>query len=157
LFKPNDPEAPPDRKSIRKAARSARVTFDPVSFAALPQDAKEELVQRLDEFLALVVMASCWPQCTLLPTERTAVDLFAKELSFRRTELVNRAVEAQLESSAEPTSITRDVGRYPWPIQDSLRMANELVYYSKSESEFADLATELESLMGGAVSLSKDG
>jgi hypothetical protein len=132
-------------------------SLEPVAFAQLPAEVREALAEQLGPLLARVVMRRCWPACTLLPTERTAVDLFARELSIRRTELVSRAVEAELDPEGEPTSITRDVGRYPWPIQDSLRMANDLVYVARGESEFADLAVELEGLLGGAVSLSKEG
>lgn len=130
---------------------------EPVAFDQLSPEEKEEVLHALEEWLPWAVMTSCWPGCTLLPTERTAVDLFARELSIRRTDLVSRAVEAELETGAEPTSITRDVGRYPWPIQDSLRMANDLAYFAREESAFADLAAELETLLGGAISLSKDG
>jgi hypothetical protein len=118
---------------------------------------RKELTEKLKGYFSWVVMRSCWPSCTLLPTERTAVDLFARELSIRRTDLVNRAVEAELDTGTEPASITRDVGRYPWPIQDNLRMANDLPFLARQESDFADLAIEVESLLGGAVELSKEG
>lgn len=137
---------------------------EPISFVQIPADAKEELTEELKAALAWIFMSRSWPHCTLLPTERTAVDLFAKELSIRRTELVNRVVEAQLRrpddadlTSAQLGVAARDVGRYPWPIQDSLLMANDLGYLARQESEFADLAIELEELLGGAVNISKDG
>ncbi len=139
---------------------SADGLAEPVPFAQIPADAQRDLTQLLEARLAWFVMPSFWPQCTLLPTERTAVDMFARELSIRRTELVNRAVEAQLDTELTPDaliSITRDVGRYPWPIQDSLLVANDLVYWAKQESDFSSLAVELETLLGGAVGVSKEG
>jgi hypothetical protein len=110
----------------------------------------------MDSAFSWAVLSAVWPRCTLLPAERTAVDLFAKELSNRRTEIVNEAVEAELDGTA-PIAIARRVGRYPWPIQDSLRTANDLVFYSRFDSPFADLGNELEGLMGGAIGLSEQG
>jgi hypothetical protein len=138
-------------------ARLAMSDRAPVTLAELPPDTKAELPSVIDSLLGLTVRAAYWPRCTLLPTERTAVDLFAKELSLKRTELIDKAMEAQLDPTATPTSITRDVGRYPWPIQDNLRLANDLAYMARRQSAFADLAVELETLLGGGVSVSKEG
>lgn len=122
------------------------------------------LTETLEASMAWIVMSRYWPHATLLPTERTAVDMFARELSIRRADLANQVAEVQLSlpvdaelTSAQLGAATRDVGRYPWPIQDSLRTANDLVYTARQESEFADLAIELETLLGGAVTSSKDG
>jgi AAA ATPase domain len=131
--------------------------LEPVTFSQVPEASRKELAEAGDEELVILVKRACWPRCTLLPTERIDVDMFAKELSIRRMEIVDRAVEEELEGRPERTAISRDVGRYPWPIQDSLRVANDLLYLSKQESAFADLAVELETLLGGAVGLSKEG
>ena len=72
-------------RQIREPASSA---LYPVALAEVPQDAREELLNRLEAALASTILAVCWPRCTLLPAERTAVDLFAKELSTGRTELL---------------------------------------------------------------------
>ena len=144
--------------------RGKLTRLDPIAFMQFPDDEKSKLTEWLEVNLATIIMSRCWPECTLLPTERTAVDMFAKELSIRRTDLMNRVAEAQLSlpADAELTSAqlgvaTRDVGRYPWPIQDSLLAANDLVFAARQESEFADLAIELETLLGGAVTSSKEG
>ena len=140
----------------------ARLEQTPIK--QIPVEVRVALNEMLDASMSRIVMGTYWPHSTLLPTERTAVDMFARELSIRRTDLGNRVVETQLTFpvDAELTSVhlgvaTRDVGRYPWPIQDSLRAANDLVYTARQESEFADLASELETLLGGAVTSSKDG
>ena len=133
------------------------VAPDPVAFSQLPPGAREAVAAALGESLAVALMTACWPRCTLLPTERTAIDLFARELSVLRTDLVGRVIEAELDPGAVTTSTTRDVGRYPWPIQDSLRKANDLAFLGRWKSTFADLATELETVLGGAVSVSSEG
>jgi energy-coupling factor transporter ATP-binding protein EcfA2 len=130
-----------------------------IALAHVPRYVKATLAKSLAWALKChpAVRSSIWPKCTLLPTDRSGVDMFAKELSLHRTELVDRAVEAELDAQPEPTSIARNVGRYPWPIQDSLRMANDLVFLAKNTSGFADLAVEIETLLGGSVDLSKEG
>jgi len=98
--------------------------------------------------------------CTLFPAERIAVNIFAKELALKRTELVDDVLDAHLEGeSAEPLEmIERRAGRYPWPIRDSLEVANDLAEQSKKKSPFADLAEELEAaVLGGQVSVSSLG
>ncbi len=128
-----------------------------VPFTQIPSALMDVLADGIGDELGTIVMKTCWPYCAILPTERVDVDMFAKELSTRRMELVDRIVEAKIDAQPEPMSLTRDVGRYPWPIQDSLRMANDLVRLAKGKGEFADLAVELETLLGGAVYLSKEG
>jgi hypothetical protein len=131
-----------------------QIGLEPMTLAQISEVPRETLATVVDGALASLL---CWPSCMLLPTERIDVDLFAKELSIRRNELVHRVVEAELDARPEPTSIAREVGRYPWPIQDSLDMANDLVFRAKKTSSFADLAVELETLLGGAVELSSEG
>jgi hypothetical protein len=138
-------------------ARQARDELEPIVPSQILEAEWKVLAGQMEPAFERAVRWAFWSNCTLLPTERVDVDMFAKELSTRRMELVDRAVEAELDARPGATSIARDVGRYPWPIQDSLRMANDLVFYAKDTSEFADLAVELETLLGGAVDLSKEG
>jgi hypothetical protein len=152
------------RENVEGASVPRPPLLEPTPFAQIPADVKSKVTEELEANMAWLTMSNCWPQCTLLPTERTAVDLFARELSIRRADLVNRVVDVQLSlpvgddfTSAQLGVAARDVGRYPWPIQDSLRAANDIVYTARQESEFADLAIELETLLGGAVTSSKDG
>lgn len=146
-----NPELPPWQQTITEL----------LPFAELPPELKEELRQHLPDLLIHLMRSTTLPRATLLPTERTAIDLFAPELSMRRNKLVHKAVEAQLDLGLTDNELTaslvRDIGRYPWPIQDSLTMANDLAYLARNESDYADLASELETLLGGAVALSKEG
>ncbi len=102
------------------------------------------------------VFISFLRQCTLLPADRSAVDVFAKELASSRNTVVRTLKETELDGEGDLSAL-RQVGRYPWPIEDSLATASNLSSHSKGESNFADLAVELETLLGGAVTLSTDG
>lgn len=151
VFKLSNPQIPPWEQELSET----------VGFQELDSDIKNAFESDLLEFLTGIVRSSIWPQATLLPTERTAIDLFAPELSMRRNRLMHNAAEAQLDlgfgTSELTASLVRDVGRYPWPIQDNLILVNDLAYLARRESEFADLATELETLLGGVVALSQQG
>lgn len=101
-------------------------------------------------------MSSCFRRCTLLPAERTDVEVFAKELWNTRNASVINFKDAELDGTADFAEL-RQVGRYSWPIEDSVTTANNLSALAKRQSKFADLATELEALLGGTVQLSDDG
>lgn len=110
--------------------------------------------------LAQLVNLWLFPRCTLFPAERMAINIFAKELALKRTALVDELVDADIEQQASlPLElIRRNAGRYPWPIRDSLRTANDLASLSKRESYYSDLADELErAVLGGQVSVSEYG
>jgi AAA ATPase domain len=98
--------------------------------------------------------------CTLFPAERIAVNIFAKELALKRSKLVDDLVDEALDGreGLPLERVTERVGRYPWPIRDSLRVANDLAQLAKQGSSFADLAEELEaSVLGGRVRASEQG
>ena len=117
---------------------------------------RSELRRRIFSY----VNAALLQRCEIFPAERIAVNIFAKELSAKRSELVDELVDADIEGQrmVPMDIIRRNTGRYPWPIRDSLRVANDLSRMSREESQFADLAAELEStVMGGKVGISSEG
>ncbi|MCU0687672.1 MAG: AAA family ATPase [Polyangiaceae bacterium] len=98
--------------------------------------------------------------CSLFPAERIAINIFAKELALTRSKLVDEIVDMDREEDAKTQleSIKQRVGRYPWPIRDSLATANDLTQLSKQRAPFRPLADELErSVLGGHVHTSEHG
>jgi energy-coupling factor transporter ATP-binding protein EcfA2 len=114
------------------------------------------LVRQLAQFLHLVLFPVT---CTLFPAERIAVNIFAKELALKRTALVDDLLDADIDGrDGMPVDVRRRAGRYPWPIRDSLQVANDLENLSKDVGELNDLAEELErDLLQGRVGLSAHG
>lgn len=107
-----------------------------------------------------LLLDKLFPRCTIFPAERIAVNIFAKELALKRTELVDELVDADLDdqSSAPLELVRRKAGRYPWPIRDSLKTANDLANLSKEKGPFAALADELEdAVLGGEIAVSEVG
>ena len=127
---------------------------------ALADSDRASLHKHLGTSLRQVVLKRLLPKCALFPAERIAVNIFAKELALKRTELVDEMVDADLDAQggASLELIRRKAGRYPWPIRDSLRVANDLANLGKEKGPFAPLADELETaVLGGAVHLSDTG
>ncbi len=118
------------------------------------------LKSRLGTAILNIIYSAMFKRCEIFPAERIAVNIFAKELAAKRSELVDELVDADIEGHqmVPMDVIRRNTGRYPWPIRDSLRTANDLTRLSKEHSPFEDLASELEtSVLGGKVELSSDG
>lgn len=138
----NLPEASQERVS-RRAPKASKH-----SSAQLP----DELSTPFSQWLVYRQLHDC----ILWPAERTAIDVFARELWNSRNIAVHKVKEVELRGGTDISAI-RQLGSYPWPIEDSLYIANNLVDYADEEVEFADLAKELERLLGGTVALSDDG
>lgn len=149
-----------DRLRASLVARSEAVATTTSLLRSLDASERENLDRELHLHLHSLVLSKLLPHCTLFPAERIAVNIFAKELALKRTELVDAMVDADLEGEAGASVelIRRRAGRYPWPIRDSLKTANDLANLSKEKSPFAHLADEIESaVLGGAVSISETG
>lgn len=90
-----------------------------------------------------------FPQNThIFTSERSATNLFGKELYLSRNQISFNAT-ANTNSAAQK--------RYSLPIENSLRVANDLAFLSKNISKYEYLAEELEQLIGGKINISEYG
>jgi hypothetical protein len=104
-------------------------------------------------------------QTYILTAERAAIQLFSRELSLNRTQLVDRLLQAKSSKEKKPQAgealvdiLDRRARRYPLAIQDSLLYANDLATHKKQSSPLAQLANRLEQeLLGGAIRIDDDG
>lgn len=120
------------------------------------EETKSFIRQELSSALARKLLGSC----SLFPAERIAINIFAKELALTRSKLVDELVEVgrKDDPKVQLDSIKRRVGRYPWPIRDSLTIANDLSQLAKQRGPFATLAEDLERLvLRGRVHTSEHG
>lgn len=138
---------------------SIYVTLTPTAASpGRPQPAYDDAVEDLlEHVLGLIVHAvyqrpaGLTRNVVLFPTERLAVNLFARELAASRVEFVDEVLDAEA-NGRDPKELFRRVGRFPIPIQDSLSVASRLDVLSRDDTPFADLALDLErSLLGGSV------
>lgn len=155
-------------EDVGSSLESSSAKLEPLSDAAVQEHllgANGEERQEISNRVRFTIALHFWHRfvqrpCTLFSTERVAVNLFAKELALKRTELVDDLLDADLNvAQGDPRDmVRRRAQRYPWPIRDSLQVANDLERLSKDSREFDDLAGELErELLQGRIGLSPYG
>lgn len=89
-------------------------------------------------------------QAVVLPAERSAIQLFSRELLLGRSSLATGSRKLQ--------ELQRSIPRYPLPISDCLDITSDLLNLQKRTSPFASLADDLEQqILRGAVRASQDG
>lgn len=110
-----------------------------------------ELIEMLIEYNFSIIYSD---RCFIFPTERNAINLFSKELALNK----NNALERIVKNPEALEDIKRKINRYPKPVQDALKIAEDLANLSKRTSKYAYLADELEaSIMGGKVGIDSYG
>jgi hypothetical protein len=99
----------------------------------------------------------------VLTAERAAIQLFSRELSLKRTELVDELLKLKSSPRADGghaigEMLEQRAQRYSLAIRDSLRIANDLTSYKARSSSFAPLADLLErGLLGGSIRVDENG
>lgn len=101
----------------------------------------------------------------ILTAERAAIQLFSRELSRNRSELVDSLAELRSILGASPEAgekiletVEQQTRRYPLAIRRSLSIANDLAQYRKQSSPLASLADEMEGkVLGGSTHVDADG
>lgn len=97
------------------------------------------------------------PGCSdplILSTERSAIQLFSRELYGKRSRIIDDVHAGVVDSLARLKNETRF---YPLAIRDELRFINGMPRQKHVSSRLAPLATRLEALLGGAVVLDESG
>ncbi|WP_169704609.1 AAA family ATPase [Runella slithyformis] len=92
----------------------------------------------------------------ITPAERSAINIFSRELSVRRNAIIDELLELrEKKSEIDPL---KKVQRYPLPIRDSLAIAEDLGNLQKEKSDFEFLANRLEEyVLKGKIKVSKEG
>jgi hypothetical protein len=99
----------------------------------------------------------------VLTAERAAIQLFSRELSLKRTELVDELLKLKNSPRADAGHALGDMleqraQRYPLAIRNSLLIANDLTRHKAKNSSFAPLADLLErGLLGGTIRIDENG
>lgn len=117
----------------------------------------EELIEYLDiTFLSrLYSLLTFFPisSATIFPVERSAIFTFSNELSNKKHTFFGG-------NTIKTDTITTLLGdrRYPQPIKDALKIAENLSEIEKRKSVYFDFATKIESeLLKGKIGISKEG
>lgn len=97
------------------------------------------------------------------PAERSSIHLFSKELLQSKAKTLNEITKIfQHNKAANAVKKIKENGslipRYPLAINDYLTYSSDFEYYSKQpKTEFEDLAKELETILGGRISVNSYG
>jgi predicted ATPase len=96
----------------------------------------------------------------IAPAERTAINIFSKELSIRRNSILNKLVDITAKSSKYNITdfLNREASRYSLPIKESLEIAEDLKHLQSNKSDFSYFADAIEKeILGGKVKISREG
>ena len=121
---------------------------------------KEFLINILMQKISELLFSFLFFNSYIAPAERTAINIFSKELSIKRNLLVDQLLELKHQPKMENPYdfLNRRATRYPLPIRNSLEIAEDLENLKKNKSEFAYFADEIEkTILNGKISVSKDG
>jgi hypothetical protein len=110
--------------------------------------------------LVQVTLAQAFRKAAILPAERSAIQLFSRELLLSRSEAFERR---SLDGSwgrdgRSMADLIKNPQRYPRPIRDTLKIAGDLAALRARSAPFADLARHLEEqILQGSVRVSDEG
>lgn len=96
---------------------------------------------------------------TIFPVERNSIYTFSEELSIRNNDRYEMIKELSSKKDINPIELFfKPNSRYPQPIRDGLRVAEDLEKIQKLSSQFYDFAEEIEKeLLNGKVIISNNG
>jgi predicted ATP-dependent endonuclease of OLD family len=96
---------------------------------------------------------------TIFPVERNSIFTFNKELSIKNNERYDLIKQLSSNKEISPFDILFfSSNRYPQPVKDCLKVADDLDTIKKSNSLFYDFAEEIENeLLDGNVVIGKEG
>ncbi|TAH22180.1 MAG: hypothetical protein EAZ08_01600 [Cytophagales bacterium] len=93
----------------------------------------------------------------IFPAERAAVNIFSKELSIKRNDLVDELLSVKNVKNRDKLLEERAT-RYPLPIRKSLEIAEDLARLSQKKSKYEYLAEEIEKkILKGKIKVNKYG
>ena len=132
-------------------------TFDLYIFN--PEDKKNIIpyLQWAYKMLASSATEAYFKNIYINTAERSAINIFSKELSIKRNNIVDQLLELR-DTKGDANQLLGKLQRYPLPIRDSLVIAEDLANLSRNKSEFSFLADRIEEvLLDGKINISKDG
>lgn len=110
----------------------------------------------LEGMVLQIISNTIFDNVFIAPAERSAINIFSRQLSIKRNLIVDRLLEYKDKRKSE--DILNKAQRYPLPIRDSLEIAEDVFELQKNKSEYAFLADKIEEeLLKGKIKISKEG
>lgn len=123
----------------------------------------ESLIDFFKAYISGLFANTQFGRVHVLTAERAAINLFSRELSSSRNNLVDQLLDLQSKEGKKAVSswdqlLSGRTSRYSLPIRTGLEIAEDLKEVSKNLGDFAGFAEKLESVvLGGQVSVGEYG
>lgn len=120
----------------------------------IPQDKAQNIVA----FAVIAILIMFSQNAQIFTAERAAINLFSKELSIKRNELIDELLSLKDRGKDLTSTLNSKAQRYPLPIKDNLEVANDLANLQKTDSKFAYLGEMIEQeILGGRITATPEG
>ncbi len=114
------------------------------------------MVSILEGMIIRIISNSIFNNVFIAPAERSAINIFSRQLSIERNLILDRFLAYKDKGKSD--EILSKAQRYPLPIRDSLKIAEDVTELQKNKSDFAFLADKIEEdLLKGKIKISKEG
>ncbi len=116
-----------------------------------------QLLSLLDRTFKIFINSILKTNVLIFPAERAAINIFSKELSIKRNDLVDELLSVKNTKNRDKLLEERAT-RYPLPIRESLKIAEDLARLSQQKSKYEYLAEEIEKkILKGKIKVNKYG
>ncbi|MDM8569267.1 AAA family ATPase [Thiotrichales bacterium HSG1] len=114
------------------------------------------LIATISNLIVELIFSKISHRCFILPAERTAINLFYKELSSIRNQLLHHAQKDNIN----PMEVLQDIikSRYAEPISDYIEFLNNKDVLKRNKSEFTTISQDIQKqILKGKYKIDRDG
>lgn len=140
---------------LLKVKNNGKVTIEIKSIDNKNVDNKKLMIDVIENFFISMVWKYLFIKPTFMfPAERIAINVFSKELSIKRSKLIDELAGI---TDHPMDLIKRRTSRYPLAISDNLELSEDLDIFQKNFSKYSYIADEIEKLLNGKIIISEHG
>lgn len=143
---------------ISKPTGDDKVKYEQIGETKDNKSNSIEIYFEVEKYLSSTIIDFYFKNIYINTAERSAINIFSKELSIKRNNIVEELLEIRDSKNGDANQILKKLQRYPLPIRDSLAIAEDLANLSRNKSEYGFLANSIEEvLLDGRITTSKEG
>jgi len=125
-----------------------------------PEAPNDDELQLIYRFIASImrrsILKAFLKDAYIAPAERIAINIFSKELSINRNEIVDSLLEVDTDVAVKDK--LKNLKRYSLPIRDNIRVAEDLSNLQRNRSDYYFLSELIEEkILKGKVNISSGG
>ncbi len=129
--------------------------------AGVPEAPSADLLtHQLRTWIAQTILTRLLPRPFIIPAERIAIQLFAREMSLAKSRAIDQffAPSVPHGGRGKANKMSTRAYLYPLPVRDALAMSEDMTILIRTKSSLASLATWLEkTVLEGKIGINKDG